>query len=64
MSTNGTKSTYPCAGAKDQEALIDAGKVVEANADPEGTEASVTIAEDAEDTGPGATVGEMTKKAV
>ena len=63
-STNGSKNTYTCGGATDQEALIYAGKVVEQNADRADLEASVTIEKDGEKVGPVATVRDMTTKAV
>ncbi len=63
-STNGKQSTYACGGAGDQEALIFAGKVVEEHADPDDTEASVTIDKDGKEIGVPAKVREMLGKAV
>ena len=63
-STDGKEQTYACSGAGDQEALIYAGKVVEANADRADPDASVKITKDGEGIGPVSTVKEMTTKAV
>ena len=62
--TSGDKTTYPCGGASDQEALIYAGKVVEANADRSDPDAAISVEKDGAAIGPPATVAEMTQKTV
>ena len=61
-SSDGNSNTYACAGSNDQEALIYAGKVVEAKADPEDQLAAVQITNDGKDIGPASTVGDMVNK--
>ena len=63
-STTGEKNTYTCGGATDQEALIYAGKVVEAKADASDPAASVSIEKDGVEFGPVVTVADMIKRAV
>lgn len=62
--SSGEKSSYPCGGASDQEALIYAGKVVEANADRSDPDAAIVVEKDGEPIGPTATLAELTRKAV
>jgi len=61
-SSGGEQNTYKCGGATDQEALIYAGKVVEDKADRDDPEASVVIAKDGKQIGPGASVADTTKR--
>ena len=63
-STDGSKNTYSCGGATDQEALIYAGKVVEEKADPDDPNATVTIEKDGKEIGVPAVVRDMITKAV
>lgn len=63
-SMSGQQQEYPCGGTSDQEALIYAGKIVEANAGSLSQSDEVCIMNDGEKIGPIATVKDMTTRAV
>ena len=63
-SKDGKEQSYPCGGVNDQDALIYAGKIVEANAISFSDNDAVNITKDGKKIGPIATVREMTTRAV
>lgn len=60
-SPDGNKTSFSCGGGSDQEALIYAGKIVEANVTDLDPDASVTILRDGTAIGTATTVKEITK---
>jgi hypothetical protein len=59
--TDGTQVSYPCAGKSDQDAMIYAGKVIEANADSLDAFSRVTVLRDGKEISTATTVREVTK---